>query len=296
MTDPSEPGPDSDSRLAPPTQVHVDRGRSTRIAALDWGGPGPAVVLLHPNGFCAGLYEPLARALRQRARMVAVDLRGHGASSAPPPDPAAYGFPRLAGDVLAVVDHLALQAPAVVGGSLGGAVAIVADQLRPGCWSRMLLAEPVAFPAREELGGEENPMAAVARRRRATFPDAQAAIEAYREREPLSQLAPEALEAYVRWGTTPDPDGVRLACPPEVEATIFEVSGGPEGAAIAWDHLPHLSAPATIVAGEDTFLPDIFAEQAARAGARLVVVPGGHFVLHEDTTRAVDLVERHALG
>lgn len=278
-----------------PHRVEVESEAGIRISALDWDGAGPAVVLLHPNGFCGGLYEPLAQALGHRARAVAIDLRGHGASSAPS-GTAAYGFSHLARDVLAVVDHLGLQAPAAVGGSLGGAVAIVADQLRPGCWSRLLLAEPVAFPTRDDLGGEENPMAAVARRRRATFPDVQAALEAYRDRPPLSQLAPESLEAYVRWGTAPDPAGVRLACPPEVEATIFEVSGRREGAAMAWDHLPHLSAPATIVAGADTFLPDIFPEQAARAGAQLVVVPGGHFVLHEDTARAMDLVERYALG
>src|SRR5207244_3088448 len=34
------------------------------IGALDWGGDGPPLVLLHPNGFCAGVFDPLARLLR----------------------------------------------------------------------------------------------------------------------------------------------------------------------------------------------------------------------------------------
>lgn len=33
------------------------------LAGLDWGGAGEHLVLLHPNGFCAGLFDPLARRL-----------------------------------------------------------------------------------------------------------------------------------------------------------------------------------------------------------------------------------------
>ncbi|HEX4866761.1 MAG TPA: hypothetical protein VFV32_03965 [Acidimicrobiales bacterium] len=56
------------------------------------------------------------------------------------------------------------------------------------------------------------------------------------------------------------------------------------------------SAPTTILAGQDTFLPDVFAEQATRAGPELVTVPGGHFVLHGDTARGVELVMQPALA
>lgn len=282
--------------------MDVDVAPGVRLRALDWGGPGPPVVLLHPNGFCAGLYEPVAERLRPVARPIAIDLRGHGRSSAPT-GAASYAFERLAADVIEVLDDLGLQYVAGVGGSLGGAIALLVDRLDPGRWSRLLLAEPVAFPPPEEAAdgtgapaGGQNPMAAGARRRRAHFPDRAAVVEAYRDRAPLSRLAPEALDAYVRWGTFDDGDGVRLACHPEVEATIFEVSTGPGGAPAAWDHLPHVSAPTTIVAGADTFLPDVFADQAARADATLLTVPGGHFVLHEDTPRGVRLIERYALG
>ncbi|MFP5579239.1 MAG: alpha/beta fold hydrolase [Acidimicrobiia bacterium] len=269
-----------------------------RIAVLDWGGSGPTVVLLHPNGFCAGLYEPVATRLVDVARVVAVDLPGHGGSTAPG-ERDGYGFGAMAERVVAALDQLEIRQPAVVGGSLGGAVAILADRLRPGCWSRALLAEAVAFPAGGMTGpGEaaENPMAAAARRRRARFADRAAMVEALSGREPLSQLAPEALQAYARWGTVADGDGVRLACAPEVEATVFEVSGEGDGAPAAWAHLPELSCPTTVVAGRDSFLPDMFAEQAQRAGAELVLVDGGHFVLHEDSVRGAQLIRRHALA
>lgn len=288
--DPTDDGPD---------RIDIDVAPGVRLRALDWGGPDPAVVLLHPNGFCAGLYAPLADRLRVVARPIAIDLRGHGASSAPA-GADSYAFEQLAADVSEVLDGLGLRGVAGVGGSLGGAVAVLVDRLDPGRWSRLLLAEPVAFPAPDADTGraplvEENPMAAGARRRRDRFPDRAAVVEAYRDRPPLSQLAPEALDAYARWGTVEDGDVVRLACRPEVEATIFEVSAGPDGAAAAWSHLPQLSVPTTIVAGAETFLPDVFAQQAGRAGAELVTVSGGHFVLHEDTARGVELIERYAL-
>lgn len=262
---------------------------------LDWGGSGPPLVLLHPNGFCAGLYEPVARRLVDRARVIGIDLPGHGMSSTPPARES-YEFPAMARYVLAVLDRLGIDRAAVVGGSLGGAVAVLAGAMEPGRWHRALLAEPVAYPAPPEAAASPNPMAAVARRRRRRFPDRSAMVAALARREPLSQLAPEALDAYARWGTVEVDGEVALACDPEVEATIFEISGEPQGARSAWECLPRLSCPATVVAGRSSFLPDVFAEQAARAGAGLVVVPGGHFVLHEDTDRGARLIARYALA
>ena len=49
----------------------VSEGVAT--AYLDWGGDGPPLILLHPNGFCAGLYDPLASRLVDRCRVVGVD-------------------------------------------------------------------------------------------------------------------------------------------------------------------------------------------------------------------------------
>lgn len=275
--------------------VDVDGGR---ITVLDWGGSGRPVVLLHPNGFCAGLYDPIATQLLDDARIIGVDLPGHGAST-PPADRAGFGFGVMAARVLTALDHLRIRRAAVVGGSLGGAVAIMADRLRPACWSQALLAEPVAFPIgriADPAAPRENAMAEAARKRRSSFTDRAAMVEALSRREPLSQLAPEAMQAYARWGTVAVGEGVRLACDPEVEATVFEVSGEPDGAPAAWAHLPELSCPTTVVAGRDSFLPDAFAEQAARAGARFVLVEGGHFVLHEDSARGAALIRRHAVG
>ncbi len=275
------------------------------LGVLEWGIDGPVVVLLHPNGFCAGLYEPVAELLRDVARVIAIDLPGHGASSTPG-DRSGFSFETMATRVLETLDALGIHSASVAGSSLGGAVAIMADKLDPGRWTRAVLAEAVAFPT-DGLTGEMsrgadgprrdgNGMAEQARRRRPGFDDEAAMVASLSKRPPLSELAPEALAAYARWGTVASADGIRLACTPETEATIFEVSAERGGAQAAWDHLPHLSCPATILAGRNSFLPDVFAEQARRASATIVLVDGGHFVLHEDSARGAHLIRRHALA
>jgi pimeloyl-ACP methyl ester carboxylesterase len=281
--------------------VTVERD-GLRIAALDWGGDGTPLVLLHPNGLCAGLFHPLAVRLRDTFRPVAVDLRGHGGTDTPTSRDA-FGFPDMAADVLAVLDHLEVDAGVALGQSLGGGVATLMDSLRPGVFRRLLLCEPVAFspdamasrPRGAGPGDGGNFMSAIARKRRAVWPDRDTVLRSYRTRPPFDALAPEALEAYVRWGFVDRPDGqVELACPPEIEATIFEVSGGPQGAPAAWSHLDGLTAEAVVARGDRSDLPgEWFAMQAERAGGKLVTLRGGHFFLQEDTERAEHLVREH---
>lgn len=283
--------------MSAPRPLSVDHD-GLRVAALDWGGAGVPVLLLHPNGFCAGFFDPIARRLAESAgvRPVGVDLRGHGASDAPPP-PDPYRYERMAADVAAVLDLLGLDPVAVVGGSLGGGVAIHLDRLQPGRIRRLMLCEPIARPL-PEGPGPANRLVAVALRRRAVWPSREAMIRSYGSRPPLDRLAPEALRAYVEWGTTVRADGtVELACPPEVEAAIFGSAPVWEGIAAAWGHLAHLSAPAVILAGTGSDVPrGMFEDQARRVGAPLVLVEGGHFFLHEDTARAAALIAEHCGG
>lgn len=278
--------------MIPPQPVVVDHD-GLRIAALDWGGDGPPVLLLHPNGFCAGLFDPVARRLAGRFRPVGVDLRGHGASDKPPP-PEPYRYDLMAADVITVLDALGLDDVAVAGGSLGGGVAIHLDRLQPGRLRRMMLCEAIARPTPAGRA-PENPLVAVALRRRVVWPSRAAMVASYGTRPPLDSLAPEALEAYVEWGTVVREDGsVELACPPEVEAAIFGAPPMVEGVGAAWEHLGHLSAPAVVLAGARSGLSaEWFQEQAERAGAPFALIDGGHFFFHEDTDRAVTLVTEH---
>lgn len=263
-----------------------------RVRVLEWG-TGPPVVLLHPNGFCAGIFAPLAEHFVDQCRLIAIDLPGHGASD-PPEHLAGYEFAALAADVLDVLDARRVTEAAVVGESLGGAVAILADRVRPGVWQQVVLCEAVAFPLLGQAG-TGNPMAAAARARRAHWPDRAAMRDAYARKAPLAELAPEALDAYLTWGTrTLDDGSVTLACHPDDEATIFEISGRPQGAPAAWDHLENIASPTTVISGDRSFLPpEWFAAQAARSGGTHEVVDGGHFFVQEHAEGAAHLLRRH---
>lgn len=260
------------------------------------------MLLLHPNGFCGGLFHPLALRVRDSFRPVAVDLRGQGGSDVPP-TPDGFAYEAMARDVLAVLDHLGIDEIVALGESLGGGVAIVVDALQPGYVRKLMLCEAIAFgfddlprrPAGSGAGDGGNYMSAIARKRRAVWPDRDTVRVSYAARPPLDVLAPEALDAYVRWGFHDRPDGqVELACPPEVEATLFESTGLDAGAPTAWRHLAELTADAVVLRGTGSDLPgEWFAAQAERAHCPLLTIPGGHFFLQEDTDRAEALLRDH---
>jgi len=273
-----------------------------RIAALDYGGDGEPLLLLHPNGFCAGVFDPLARQLTDRFRPIAIDLRGHGGTDSPSDGPAGFAFARMADDVWAVLDELGVTGLTAIGESLGGGVAALVAAARPGSVRRLMLCEAIAFdldlvaprPAGQP-GDGGNFMATIARKRRNVWPDRETVRASYGSRPPLDVLDPEVLDAYVRWGFVDRPDGqVELACAPEVEATIFDVSSHDQGARAAWRCLDELAGEAVVLHGDASDLPfEWFSAQATRVGAEPVIVPGGHFFLQEDTARAEALVREH---
>ena len=296
---PDEPMPDEPESNGAPTQLFVHHD-GLRIAALDWGGaPGARpLVLLHPNGFCAGFFDPLARRLAARGEFhpVAVDLRGHGATDKPPP-PGPYHYEGMAADVLAVLDALGFETFDIAGNSLGGGVAVHIDRLAPGRARRLLLCEPVVLRIEgEHPVSTAHPMAEAALRRKVVWASREAMIHSYGSRPPMDRLAPEALAAYIEWGTEDRPDGqVQLACPPDVEAAIFVGAPALAGVNAGFDHLPHLTAPAVFLAGDRSTIPMERMEAAASAaGAPLLILEdAGHFMLNEDTARAVALIEEH---
>jgi len=284
-----------------PQQLFVEHD-GLRISVLDWGGADEPLLLLHPTGFCAGFFDPLARRVRDRFRPIGVDARGHGRTDTPPSRDA-LSFTHVAGDVVAVLDRLGIERCVALGESLGGGVASLVDARRPGLLRKLMLCEAIAFDSTAfggrrppaEIEGDDNFMAAIARRRRPIWPDRETVRESYGSRPPLDVLAPESLDAYLRWGFVDRDDGsVELVCTPEDEAAMFEVATTDASAPAAWRHLAELSCPATVLCGDASNLPgEWFAAQAERARGELVVVPGGHFFLQEDTGRAESLVRQH---
>lgn len=80
-------------------------------------GEGRPLVLLHGITLRADVWAPQLHQLADRYRVIAVDLRGHGAST---PGADGYGLPRLATDVATVLEELDLRHAVLVGHSMGG--------------------------------------------------------------------------------------------------------------------------------------------------------------------------------
>jgi pimeloyl-ACP methyl ester carboxylesterase len=90
-------------------------------------GEGPDVVLIH-GLFCniAFWWFRVAPKLAERCRVTALDLRGHGFSAM---SDEGYRTVDLAGDVVALMDHLGIEKAHVIGHSFGGAVALAVATL-----------------------------------------------------------------------------------------------------------------------------------------------------------------------
>jgi pimeloyl-ACP methyl ester carboxylesterase len=84
-------------------------------------GSGRPLILLHGGLGSGEMFGPVLPLLAERRQVVAVDLQGHGrtADIDRPID-----VRLMAGDIAALIDHLRLATPDVVGYSLGGGVAL----------------------------------------------------------------------------------------------------------------------------------------------------------------------------
>jgi pimeloyl-ACP methyl ester carboxylesterase len=107
------------------------RHAGQRIAYTEYGSGARTVVLIHGLLLSQRMHEPLARALAARGnRVVTIDLLGHGRSDRPA-EPASYSTSSFAGQVVGLLDHLAVDEAVVAGTSLGANVALEVCHLAP---------------------------------------------------------------------------------------------------------------------------------------------------------------------
>jgi 3-oxoadipate enol-lactonase len=113
-------------------------------------GPGQAPVLMFASslGTTHEMWDAQAAALKTDFRVLRYDHRGHGGSPVPP---GPYSIDDLAGDALALLDHLGIERATFVGLSIGGAVATTAALRAPERIERLVLCSTAAhFPPPEQ--------------------------------------------------------------------------------------------------------------------------------------------------
>lgn len=235
-------------------------GLDVEDARLDYdiaGGAGPLVVQLHGLTSCrerdAALGLDLGRALREH-RILRYDARGHGRSTGRA-DVESYAWPALAGDLVALLDHVSPDTPVHgVGTSMGAATLLHAAVRAPGRFASLTLVVP--------------PTAWETRRERA---------DAYRANADLVER--EGVDAFVELGsTTPDPPA--LADAPQTRPSVAEpllptvLRGAASSNLPALQTIAELSVPTLILAwADDPAHPLRTAEllhQAIRGSRRIV--------------------------
>jgi 3-oxoadipate enol-lactonase len=85
---------------------------------LDGPSDAPVVTFCHSLAADSGMWDEQMPALKNK-RVLRLDMRGHGQSSAPP---GPYTLPKLASDVVALWDHLGIKSCDFVGLSIGGMI------------------------------------------------------------------------------------------------------------------------------------------------------------------------------
>jgi haloacetate dehalogenase len=262
------------------------------------GGTGPPMLLLHGFPETHACWHRIAPRLAETHRVIAPDLRGYGASEAPPGGPLGEGYTKreMAGELVALMADLGHDRFAVVGHDRGGRVGYrlaldhpervtraallnvvpTVDQFeRMGAgpslayWTWFLLAQPAPFPERMLLA-EPGALLDHVFATWASDPEA---------------IAPVRRDAYLR-ALTPSTAAAMCA---DFRAS-FHLDRRHEGDDRAAGR--RLACPVLVVTGQDEAqladAPDVWAAWADDLVAERV--PGGHFNPEEAPDQVIDIL------
>ena len=247
------------------------------------GGAGEPVLLLH--GFASSIYTWSAvwSELARGHDLVALDLPGFGASDQPS-DLSFSLYPRV---VAGLLDRLHLERTALVGNSMGGALALLLAATQPERVTRLVLIDAAAF----DRGPSDRPWLV----RAAASRSGVALLGRLPLRRTLVRIGLGQV-FFDRSLVTPEREDEYLAplLRPGALESLASLAASPGGDAVA-RALPRVAAPSLIVWGaEDRWIPVEDAERLAAAlrGSRKVVLPAcGHLPQEERPAQLVRLLD-----
>ncbi len=218
------------------------------ICWFEWGDPSdrPSLLLLHATGFHARLWDQVVAALAARTHVIAPDQLGHGRSAKPA---SLSDWATTADALLPLIDRFAGTPLIACGHSMGGYVLTRLAAERPGAFAHIFLIDPVIMPPEHYIGTADAPVPDPAEhpvaRRRSRWDSWEAMNAHFASRPPYAHWQPEALADYCRFGllAAPDGEGWDLACPPALEASVYQnaVRTNPH------DWLPRIAAPVSVI-------------------------------------------------
>ena len=193
------------------------------IAVWEWPGQGTPVLFCHASSFHARIWDRVIAHIPGERRCLAFDARGHGRSSKPAPP---YAWRNFGLDVAAIAELLGLEGAVGVGHSMGGHGVTLAAALRPTAFSALVLFDPV-IRGKDQYRGSWRKTDFV-RKRRNQWASPQEMFERFQNRPPFDSWDRGVLLDYCAYGLEQAGDGYILACPPTIEASIYENSSEPE--------------------------------------------------------------------
>lgn len=278
-------------------------GRGGAVAAVDLGPEARPVdiVFSHANGFNGRTYRSILEPLAGELRILAIDLRGHGATTLPAVVEGRDGWAEFRDDLLAVLEA-ATSGPVVLAGhSMGGTASLLAAAKAPERVKALALFDPVVMPAElltgrseDHPGIAESPLVQGALRRRATFESREAAFAAYKGRGAFRTWSDAQLADYVAAGFRPTAEGVTLACTPAWEASNFRSHNYDPWAAFRETRCPIRILRAEIAS--TARIEDHLDELTADGRIRVETIPGTSHFLPMERPDLVQATLRAAVG
>ena len=231
-------------------------------------------------------YRTLLAPLADRFHVLAMDLRGHGATTLSTDLTDFNSWRRYSDDLLALLQVLDIHGAVLAGHSMGGSSSLLATDQAPQRVKSLVLIDPVVHPglATAELQRPVDGPASLrdgALKRRAVFAGRAAALQAYRGRGALRSWPEAMLADYVHAGFHDQPDGqVALACAPAWEAATYAAQDNDTVGALA-----RAVRPTHVLQAQynSAFRPGArAAELAGVPGLRMeIIADTGHFLAME---------------
>ncbi|QJY45372.1 alpha/beta fold hydrolase [Pseudonocardia broussonetiae] len=224
------------------------------------GEGGTPLVLLHGGVMTIDLtYAGLIPTLATRHRVIAVEFQAHGRTADIDRD---MTYPALAGDVVALLDHLGVDRAHVMGHSMGGGTALELAVSHP---DRLLSVVPISASVRPE----------------GSHPDlADPGTYVTSTRMPTAQDFADMSEAYAR--LSPHPERFEQL-PMRTMTTVEGWTGWTD------EQLAAITAPVLVVLGDHDFTTAAHGAvmQELIPGSQLAVLPG---TTHMQAPRRADLL------
>jgi pimeloyl-ACP methyl ester carboxylesterase len=240
-------------RSDPVTRFYPANGIDLAVHEWASNGAGAPLVFAHATGFHGRVFDTIIRAFPDHPTY-AIDLRGHGQSRAAP----ISDWRLVASDVAEFLEQAGIKGAVGIGHSMGAHTLLQVAADNPGRFAKLVLFDPVILAPEFYAPGEplytaDNPHPAIRRKR--DFASPEAMIERFQTRDPYNLFDPRVFADYCRFGLikAASGEGLELACPPEVEASVY-ASSRSNGAVL--EAAKQVDIPVLVVRAKATSLTD----------------------------------------